>query len=190
MRVKTISLLLTLAVIALGATSVAAQTSRGTVTGVVTDPQDQVISGAEVELKNAATNVSRTTTTNDTGLYRFDAVDLGRYDVIIRAKGFKTSSTAGVLAQANLATNVNVKMEVGTQEETVNVNAGVGELLQTTEPVRSGNFSPVQVASLPSSGLNPYDLGRLLPGVVTASSGAQFGNASQFSINGQRPRGN
>ena len=190
MRVKTISLLLALTVMALGATSVAAQTSRGTVTGVVTDPQDQVISGAEVELKNAATNVSRTTTTNDTGLYRFDAVDLGKYDVIIRAKGFKTSSTAGVLAQANLATNVNVKMEVGTQEETVNVNAGVGELLQTTEPVRSGNFSPVQVASLPSSGLNPYDLGRLLPGVVTASSGAQFGNASQFSINGQRPRGN
>jgi len=77
MRVKTISLLLALVVIALGATAVAAQTSRGTVTGIVADPQGQVISGAEVELKNPLTNVSRTTTTNDTGLYRFDAVDLG-----------------------------------------------------------------------------------------------------------------
>src|SRR5262245_37313887 len=109
MRVKTFSFLLAFTVIVLGASSVAAQTSRGTVTGIVTDPQDQVISGAEVELKNPLTNVSRTTTTNDTGLYRFDAVDLGSYDVIIRAKGFKTSNTAGVLAQANLVTNVNVE---------------------------------------------------------------------------------
>ena len=191
MRVKTISLLLALAVMALGATFVAAQTSRGTVTGIVTDPNDQVVAGAEVQLRNPATNVSRTTTTNDAGLYRFDAVDLGVYEVIIKAKGFKTANSANVTAQANRITTVDVKMEVGTQEETVNVNAGVGELLQTSEPVRGGNFSPVQVTSLPSNGLNPYDLGRLLPGVTTATgSGASFGNASQFSVNGQRPRGN
>jgi outer membrane receptor protein involved in Fe transport len=190
MSVKTISLLLVLAAIALGATSIAAQTSRGTVTGIVTDPQDQVVSGADVELKNPLTNVSRTTTTNDAGLYRFDAVDLGNYEVIIRAKGFKTSSTAGVASQANRITTVDVKMEVGTQEETVNVNAGVGELLQTSEPVRGGNFNAAQVQSLPSANLNPYDLGRLLPGVTTNLGGASFGNASQFSVNGQRPRGN
>ena len=56
----------------------------------VTDPQGAVIGGADVELKNPATNVSRTTTTNDSGLYRFDAVDLGTYDLVIRAKNFKT----------------------------------------------------------------------------------------------------
>ena len=43
---------------------------------------------------------------------------------------------------------------------------------------------------LPSANLNPYDLGRLLPGVSTILAGASFGNASQFSVNGQRPRGN
>src|SRR2546430_149039 len=165
------------------------QTSKGTVTGVVTDPQGAVISGADVELKNPATNVSRTTTTNDSGLYRFDAVDLGTYDLVIRAKNFKTSTSTGVQISANRTATIDAKMELGTSEVVVNISSS-GELLQTSEPVKGGNFSPIQVASLPSSGLNPYDLGRLLPGVVTASGGAQFGNASQFSINGQRPRAN
>src|SRR5438067_509448 len=184
------SLLTLVAAIVLSAFSVSmGQTSKGTVTGVVTDPQGAVISGADVELKNPATNVSRTTTTNDSGLYRFDAVDLGTYDLVIRAKNFKTSTSTGVQISANRTATIDAKMELGTSEVVVNISSS-GELLQTSEPVKGGNFSPIQVASLPSSGLNPYDLGRLLPGVVTASGGAQFGNASQFSINGQRPRAN
>src|SRR5437588_2140417 len=184
------SLLTIVAAIVLSAFSVSmGQTSKGTVTGVVTDPQGAVISGADVELKNPATNVSRTTTTNDSGLYRFDAVDLGTYDLVIRAKNFKTSTSTGVQISANRTATIDAKMELGTSEVVVNISSS-GELLQTSEPVKGGNFSPIQVASLPSSGLNPYDLGRLLPGVVTASGGAQFGNASQFSVNGQRPRGN
>src|SRR5262249_54764414 len=60
-----------------------------------------------------------------------------------------------------------------------------------SDPVRGGNFNTLQVQSLPLAGAgNGYDLGSLLPGVTTATSGAQFGNDSQFSVNGQRPCGN
>ena len=62
-----------------------AQTSRGVVSGTVTDQTGAVISGADVELKKLATNEVRTTRTNDSGIYRFDAVDLGVYDVILKA---------------------------------------------------------------------------------------------------------
>ena len=164
-----------------------AQTSRGTVVGTVTDPNGAVIAGADVELKKAATNEIRSTRSNDSGIYRFDAVDLGTYEVTVKGTGFKTYTTTAVQVQANQTTAIDVQMEVGTEQVVVTVSAA-GDLLQTTEPVKGGNFNPVQVASLPSAGLNPYDLGRLLPGVVTASGGATFGNASQFSINGQRPR--
>jgi Carboxypeptidase regulatory-like domain len=56
-----------------------AQTSRGTVSGTITDPTGAVISGANVTLTNTATTVSRSTVTNSEGIYRFDAVDLGDY---------------------------------------------------------------------------------------------------------------
>ncbi|HEX7771842.1 MAG TPA: TonB-dependent receptor plug domain-containing protein, partial [Pyrinomonadaceae bacterium] len=95
-----------------------------------------------------------------------------------------------VVVQANQTAAIDAQMEVGTEQITVTISAGAGEMLQTSEPVKGGNFNQLQVASLPSTNLNPYDLGRLLPGVVTAAGGAQFGNSAQFSVNGQRPRGN
>ena len=193
MKNKTRSILLFLVTLFLITTCVglsSAQTSRGTVVGTVTDQAGAVISGADVELKKAATNEIRVTRTNDSGIYRFDAVDLGSYEVIVKATGFKTMTTTSVQVQANQTTTIDTQMEVGTEQIIVNVSAGAGELLQTSEPVKGGNFNPVQVSSLPSTNLNPYDLGRLLPGVVTASGGATFGNSAQFSVNGQRPRGN
>src|SRR6266852_2392379 len=113
-----------------------AQTSRGTVTGSVTDPNGAVIPGAEVQLKNTATNQIRTAATNDSGLFRFEAVDLAVYDVSIRAKGFKTVTNTGVLVQANRASTIDTQLELGTAEIVVDVSAVGGELLQTSEPVR------------------------------------------------------
>jgi len=182
---------LTLIVLMLGLASAApAQTSRGTVTGIVTDQNGDVVMGANVELKNKDTNLSRTATTNDAGLYRFDAVDLGTYDLTITAKGFRTITNTNILISANRVATLDARLEVGTEAVVVDVSASAGELLQTTDAVRGGNFTPVQLVNLPQAGLNPYDLGRLLPGVVTADPNAQFGNDSQFSVNGQRPRGN
>lgn len=187
---RMLTLLLPLTLIALWAATTPAQTSRGTVTGTVTDQNGAVVSGAEVELKNAATNQMRTTKTNDTGLYRLDAVDLAVYDLTIKAKGFRTVTNTGLEIQANRATNIDVQLEVGTAEIVVAVSASTFELLQKTDPVRGGNFTPRQLLNLPNSTLNPYELARGLPGVTTATAGAQFGTASQFSINGSRPRGN
>ncbi|HKY30855.1 MAG TPA: carboxypeptidase regulatory-like domain-containing protein [Pyrinomonadaceae bacterium] len=178
--------------LSIAAVTISAQTSRGTVSGNVTDPNGAVVAGAEVELKNSATNYVRTVTTNDSGIYRFDAVDLGTYELTIKAKGFKTVKTTGLEVQANRTATVDQQLEIGETETVVDVSASGGELLlQTSEPVKGGNFGTREVVALPSGTLNPYNLARLLPGVATATgSGAEFGNASQFSINGQRPRGN
>ena len=74
----TIRALIIFAVVITLATLTSGQTSRGTVSGTVTDPNGAVISGAEVTLISDATKLSRTTTTNGEGLYRFEAVDPGR----------------------------------------------------------------------------------------------------------------
>src|SRR5205807_6638083 len=92
------------------------------------------------------------TATNDSGLYRLDAVDLAVYNLTIKAKGFKTRTNTGIEIQANRIATIDVKMEVGTTEETVNINAAAGEMLQTSDPVRGGNFNTMQIQSLPLSG--------------------------------------
>ncbi len=186
----TFALLTLAALLAASASAALAQTSRGTVTGILTDPNGAVVQGATVTLVSKETGLKRETTSNEAGIYRFDAVDLGNYDLTVAASGFANRTLTGIQVQANQITTLDAQLAVGTQSEVVEVTASSGELIQKSDPVRGGNFTPIQVQSLPTSSLNAYDLGRLLPGAVTATGGAQFGNASQFSINGQRPRGN
>src|SRR6478609_8561582 len=76
------------------------QTSRGTVTGIVTDSSGAAVPGAAVELKAIQTGVVRLTTTNESGVYRFDAVDLGEHDLKVKAPGFKTTSNRSLNVQA------------------------------------------------------------------------------------------
>lgn len=58
-------------VLLLGATISAQVTSRGTLTGVVTDPSGAVVANATVVLTEPATGVSRHTVTNSAGHLSF-----------------------------------------------------------------------------------------------------------------------
>src|ERR1043166_9064674 len=86
-----------------------AQTSRGTINGVVTDPNGAVVTGAEVTITNAETTVSRTSVTNEEGIYRFEAVDPGNYSVKIAAPSFGTVVKNGVPVNANQTSTVDAQ---------------------------------------------------------------------------------
>ncbi len=87
-------LLTTSAVFILFSFAAAAQSSRGTVTGLITDTSKAAVGSATVDLTNEDTKVSRSSTTNGDGVYRFDAVDPGNYTVRVTAPGFKTLSVS------------------------------------------------------------------------------------------------
>src|SRR5260370_9474642 len=80
--------------------TVAAQTSRGTLTGVITDASGAAIATATVTITHLNTNVKRQTTTNEAGVYRFDAVDLGSYSLSVHKTGFRTHDTTVLEIQA------------------------------------------------------------------------------------------
>src|ERR1044071_8578832 len=128
-----------------------AQTSRGTISGVVTDPNSAVIAGAEVTITNAETTVSRSTVSNGEGIYRFEAVDPGNYSVKITAPNFGTVIKNDVAVNANQTSTVDTQLAPGTQAIEISVTAESGTLLQTEAPVRGGNISRAQVTELPVS---------------------------------------
>ena len=107
---------LSITVVLLHAT-LAAQTSRGTVTGLVTDAQKAAVPGAKVELTGIATNVTRTTQTNESGLYRFDAVDPGPYKLTEweHDRYFKLEKNDGYWDAKNLKVNTVIRPIIGTQ---------------------------------------------------------------------------
>src|SRR5262252_5431012 len=88
------------------AASALAQTSRGAVSGIVSDPAGAVVAAATVTLTNDQTGVSRTTNTNGEGLYRFDAVDLGSYSLKVAATGFGALNKTNITVSANQVAQV------------------------------------------------------------------------------------
>jgi hypothetical protein len=164
-----------------------AQTSRGTVSGTVTDPTGAVIAGANVVLTNTQTGVERTTTSSDEGQYRFEAVDLGTYNVKITASGFGEVTKTNLSVTANQTAEVSAQMAPAGQTVVVDVTTEGTALLQTEAPVRGGNIETAQIQELPFAGRNPVALALTLPGVSTNRFGFGVGT---FSVNGARGRSN
>ena len=174
------------ALLAAASTYLLGQTSRGTVTGLVTDPSGAHISAAEVQLKNQATGVVRTSKTNDAGLYRIDAVDPGIHDISIKSSGFKTFSSRSATVQAGQVMTLDARLEIGETATVLEVTAE-GALLQTEAPVRGGNIESVKIAQLPIATRNPVSLALTIPGVSTNRFAS---GVSTFSVNGSRGRSN
>ena len=161
-----------------------AQTSRGTVSGTIMDPSGAVVIGATVVLTHTEAGVRRTAISNDAGIYRFDAVDLGRYELKVTQQGFRPFLATAFGVEANRTTTIDVRLEVGAVDQQVTVSAESAEMLVKDGPLRGGNFLPREVRDLPLIGLNPLSLARTLPGVIQTSGSCVYGNgweAVQFS---------
>jgi outer membrane receptor protein involved in Fe transport len=171
------------------------QTSRGTLTGIITDSSGAVIAKATVTITQSGTNLKRQTTTNEAGVYRFDAVDLGTYTISVQATGFRTNDVTGVEIQAAHTTDIDVSLQVGATTDIVNVEASAFEVeLQTSEQVRGANFSNHTFDNLPITGQDSLTIAQLLPGITvinqSISNSINQDGTFAFSVNGQRPRGN
>src|SRR5882757_6752731 len=66
--------------------------TAGSVSGVVTDPNNAVIAGAAVTISNALTGYTRTVTTDADGSYRFNDVPPNNYTLRVAAKGFSNGT--------------------------------------------------------------------------------------------------
>ncbi|PYS56437.1 MAG: hypothetical protein DMF74_28765, partial [Acidobacteria bacterium] len=118
-----------LLIIATAAVSALGQAGTATVRGTVTDPQGNVVPGATVTLINPSTNASRTTTSNNDGVFTFEQVAVGDYRVEVAAKGFKKAVVTDVHALVAKVTPVDVRVEIGNVTETVTVASSMGEVL-------------------------------------------------------------
>jgi len=176
------------------ASSVLAQNVTATITGSVTDTQGAVLKGATVVVVNQKTGVERPSATNDAGVYTVTGLQTGTYIVRSELTGFKAVVTNPLNVETGQTARVDLKLEVGTQTETVEV-VGVNPILQTENAVVGEVISGSTVVALPLNGRNFSQLALILPGVQTHSPDT-FTNPKQGSdsgrpyVNGQREQAN
>jgi Carboxypeptidase regulatory-like domain len=138
--------------------------STGTVVGQVTDPSDAAVVGATVTLSDKATGISRTATTNDAGRYILQDVPPGVYTIAVSRTGFRVTKVAGQQVEVGVTATVNVKLELGSVAETIEVTA-TGVELQTLNATVGNTVSGDLLQSLPSIGRDTSTFVTLQPGV-------------------------
>lgn len=175
-----------------------AQTSSASINGTVKDASGSLVPGASLTLKNTGTNVELKTVSNDAGLYTFLNINPGSYTLESAKAGFRTSRLSQFTLAVNQTATLDIILEVGSVEQSVNVEA-VGAEVQSSTAEIGAVVSRTQVVDLPLNGRNFTQLLSLTPGVapvsVSQNNGSGFAHpgigAFIFpSVNGQTNRSN
>ena len=168
----------------LGANHAWAQaTNTGTVIGTITDPSGAVIAGAELTLSGTG-GQSFKTTSNGAGQYAFTTIPPGSYTITAVKTGFSTAKTVSINVQLGEQATVNLKMTVGTSQETVEVQV-TGEELQTLNSTVGQTLGSEQLSSLPSLNHDANTFTSLQPGVsVEGAVAGAVNDQSTFLLDG------
>jgi hypothetical protein len=178
-----------------GALPVWAQVSAS-LSGTVTDPSGPVVSGATVTATDNDTGATRSTVTNDAGLYHLSALPVGHYDVRVNKPGFAEEIRSGLNLVVGQDATLNISLRIGTASQQITVN-GDAPIVGVTSADISGVIGERQVNDLPLNGRSYDELLTLNPGVVNFTSQKVGGvgvsnstNGNNFAVTGNRPQQN
>src|SRR5450755_341366 len=160
-----------------------AQDATGRIFGTVYDPQGLVIADVQIKVINTATQIERAATTNKEGTFQLLALPIGNYKVTAEHAGFRTVVSPEQKLLINQALRIDFKMEVGAENQTVDVGAEAAPV-ETINPTLGQSVTGRTLTNMPLNGRDIIDLALLQPG-VTESNDDNSGTGN-FSIAGGR----
>ena len=159
-------------------TSAFAQSTFGTILGTVTDPAGRAVVGAQIVLTNQGTSSQRTVVTDGSGNYALPNLDQGTYELTIQASGFQEIRDTSLILQARETMRVDGSLKVGSQSQSVTVEAGAETVLNTdVSNIAETKTSleliqlPVAITSRSTGSTSPMSTLTTQPGVQTDASG-------------------
>ena len=176
-------------VVCLFASLAMGQLATGSMSGTVMDPNSAAVPAAKVVAINTASGVRTETLTSDAGLYVFASLPVGTYEVTAEKSGFKKLSRPGVEIRVATRQDLDLKLEIGDVQQTVEVTGEV-PLLETTSSMRGQSLSPQFMSNLPffTGGIrNPRAFVNYMPGAnpsAELSVSGSGGRAQEVLIDG------
>src|ERR1051325_6072116 len=157
-----------------------AQITTGTIQGAVTDANGAAVPGANVEIKNLDTNLSKTFTTDEGGRFVALALPPGKYSVTVTKQGFATGVAERLDLLVGQTLNLPVAMKVSSVEERVTITST--PTVDTVKTESSTTINDVAVNTTPILARTFEDLLTLTPGV----SVVQGPDGDEITFSGQR----
>jgi len=175
-----------------------AQAVGARIAGSVTDGSGAVIAGAQMTIKNMATNLTRELATNKSGFYSAPNLSPGPYTVTASAKGFQARTATALTLTVGADVEVNLTLAIGTANENVQVH-GSALRVETNDATLSAVVDGQTMRELPLNARDWTQLAALEPGVAqirTQTTPADLlsrgnrGLGTQLTVSGGRPQQN
>src|SRR3989442_1416373 len=188
------NLILSAVVIMALSLAVHAQEVSAGLTGRVTDPSGGAVVGAVVTTRDQERGTSWAATTNEDGIYAYPRIPSGAYSLKVEASGFKIYTQSGIVLEVNQRGRVDVALQLGSVNESVEVTVEAA-LLQTETTLVSAVVSAKTLDDAPLISRNFLELTLLIPGVTTTdpasfNTGTRADNAGHTFVNGNREQAN
>lgn len=149
--------------------------ATGGLSGTVADPNNAIIQGANVSVKNVATNFTRNATTNNDGSWTLTNLPVGTYTISYEKGGFQKATSDKVEVEASVSRSVGVILQVGSSDVFVDVTSDQ-PLVQSESATVSRQISGEQLTKVPTST-------RSFTGLLSAEAGVSS-ELSPVGVNG------
>jgi hypothetical protein len=177
-------------VLALWSIAAAAQSTTGSISGVITDSSGGVLSGADIVVVHTATGLERRQVTDGTGFFRVLNLNPGAYVLTAEMQGFRSRTADALTVSVTRDLRVDLSLSVSTVVDQVTV-AGTDRRLDIGATTVGGVVTSRQISELPLNGRSFMQLATLQPGVVVSrGSGKGFTGGfgqTQLAFGGARP---
>jgi hypothetical protein len=168
----------------------AQQTTSGSITGAVTDPNGAMVPAAKIVAKHAQNGTTTEVSSTEAGIYLFPSLPVGPYSLTVSHPGFKQLVRSNLEVRIGSRITVDLRLEIGETQQSIEVSAE-SPLLETTSPQRGTALLPVFMDKLPlySSGIrNAESFVSYMPGVNSGASETSIsgsgGRAKEILIDG------
>ena len=124
----------------------------GSITGTVRDPNQALLTDAQVVLTNLLTGAKIATATDKLGTYSFQALEAGSYSVSIAASGFQPDKSGPLNVAAGENLRLDMSLQLAGNTETVSVSAGSFENAYRVDNLQPATpFGQTPIVNLPYS---------------------------------------
>jgi hypothetical protein len=171
------------------ALAIAGAQENAEITGVVTDTSGAAVPGATITVTQVSTGTVRTTQSGGSGLYDLPGLQVGIYNLKAVSPGFKTYTASGIVLNVAQTLRSDVRLEVGSESQTITVQANALQVQSETSEV-SSLITGQQVLQIATNGRSVMALTTLGTGVtnqVPQFNGVTAQGASaEINFNGSR----
>jgi len=177
-------------VIAVCPFSAAAQSTTGSISGVINDESGAVLPGVTIVVTQAGTGAARQQISDSSGYYRLLNLSPGEYALRAELQGFNSDTRDRVTVTVSRDLRVDLLLRVSGLVDFVPVTAGASRI-DLGGTTMGGVVTTRQISELPLNGRSFMQLASLQPGVVVSRGTGRgftggFGQ-TQLSIGGARP---